>query len=1199
MFKLRASVFIAAALCFSLLGANFQTVMAQQNNNVSFERLKQGETVSGFRADAVYLNDSDAPMGARFVHARTGFTIDLLEIQSVPQVYMWVKSYPTSDMGEPHTQEHLLLGKGNKGRSVASLEEMSLAGSNASTYQWYTTYHFHTAAGSQVFYNLLEREIDALLHPDYTDEEIRREVRNFGVIEDPADKTLRLEEKGSVYNEMVSSMSQGVWRLYDRMGRIVYGENHPLAFNSGGAPAAIREMQPEHIKKFHRENYRLGNMGMIASLPKEMTLGEALAKFDTMLNRLEPQPAKRDFMNAEKLPAPAGAAPGKIELVEYPFKNAEQPGTILFAYPAKLEIAPQEELLLGYFLNIFAGDATTNLYKKFIDTKTREMDLGAQGVFSFLGEDQGHPVYIGLEDVAAANLNESKIGEIRQKITAEIRRVAEFKDNSPELAEFNARLRSRLLENRRQLSKFVNSPPGFGFRNTGNNWLAQILFLNKTKDFRKSVTLKNDLAEIEKLIDGNKNFWRDYLAKWNLTETTPYAAAARANPKLIEKEGSERKMRAEAEVARLKAKYNVGDAQEAIRRYQAEYDKNTAELEKLEKAAGSATKFVENPPLTLDDQLDYKVTDLQPGGVKMVASTFDNMTSATTGIAFNLKVVPENELVYVSVLPELLRNVGVVENGKPVSFEDMSERIRKEILSLNLSFATNIRTGRVELVARGAGNNAEESARAIEWLTLLLQNPDWRKENLPRIRDVVDQELSELRNRTQNGEEYWVNDPANAYRRQNDPVWLATSSFMTQAHNAHRLRWLLKEAGSEQQKAEIKAFLTNLADAQGSREELKALLAAVQDEKANAGKVSANLKNYAASFAALSAESKKLAVEIAKDLDQLLADVPDSSLAADWNYLVKEIQADLLTPPEKALGDLNDVRRRILKTGNARLFQIASRASQQKLDANVKKLLASLENAPAAKANYSNARLIDERLKARTKSPESPVFVGLAAPNMAGGVFLHSAPSATYMDTDREKLLEFLASRLYGGGGAHSIFMKTWGAGLAYSNGLRSAPSSGFLYYYAERTPELPQTLQFVIGELKRSPRDPNLAEYAVAQALGEFRSASPYETRGEAMAADLADGLTPAQVTKFRQAILELRKMPDLAERLYDRMGNVYARVLPGYGVKASEVKDGVFFVIGPEKQLNAYENYLKTVEGGEARLNRLYPRDFWMIRK
>src|SRR4051812_3942518 len=81
---------------------------------VTYDSLTEGQLVSGFRTSAIYLNDTERPMGARFTHARSGFTLDLLEIQSVPQAFVWVTTYPTSDMGEPHTQEHLLLGKGNQ-----------------------------------------------------------------------------------------------------------------------------------------------------------------------------------------------------------------------------------------------------------------------------------------------------------------------------------------------------------------------------------------------------------------------------------------------------------------------------------------------------------------------------------------------------------------------------------------------------------------------------------------------------------------------------------------------------------------------------------------------------------------------------------------------------------------------------------------------------------------------------------------------------------------------------------------------------------------------------------------------------------------------------------------------------------------------------------------------------------------------------
>ena len=210
-----------------------------------YDKLEPESEHHGFRTVSLYLNDSDQPMGARFIHQKTGFVFDALEIESVPQSFIWVNSFPTSDMGEPHTQEHLLLGKGNVGRRVAGLEQMSMTRSSAFTLQWRTCYHSHTASGSGVYFDVLERQLDALLHPDYTDEEIRREVRNFGVTEN-SDGTLRLEEKGHVYNEMVSS-SDRPWRpLIREAGHLVYGADHPLALDSGGWPAAIREMKPEH-----------------------------------------------------------------------------------------------------------------------------------------------------------------------------------------------------------------------------------------------------------------------------------------------------------------------------------------------------------------------------------------------------------------------------------------------------------------------------------------------------------------------------------------------------------------------------------------------------------------------------------------------------------------------------------------------------------------------------------------------------------------------------------------------------------------------------------------------------------------------------------------------------------------------------------------------------------------------------------------
>src|SRR5918992_2362612 len=140
------SLIMTMLTCFSILFSGFPLALAQSGGQTTLENLSPGKVVNNFRAANIYLNDAGQAVGARLVHTRSGFILDYLQIQSVPQGFIWVNSYPTSDMGEPHTQEHLLLGKGNVGRAVASLENMSLATSSAFTEQWRTSYHFHTSA---------------------------------------------------------------------------------------------------------------------------------------------------------------------------------------------------------------------------------------------------------------------------------------------------------------------------------------------------------------------------------------------------------------------------------------------------------------------------------------------------------------------------------------------------------------------------------------------------------------------------------------------------------------------------------------------------------------------------------------------------------------------------------------------------------------------------------------------------------------------------------------------------------------------------------------------------------------------------------------------------------------------------------------------------------------------------------------------
>jgi|SRR5882724_3607256 len=97
--------------------------------------------------------------------------------------------------------------------------------------------------------------------------------------------------------------------------------------------------------------------------------------------------------------------------------------------------------------------------------------------------------------------------------------------------------------------------------------------------------------------------------------------------------------------------------------------------------------------------------------------------------------------------------------------------------------------------------------------------------------------------------------------------------------------------------------------------------------------------------------------------------------------------------------------------------------------------------------------------------------------------------------------------------------------------------------------------------------------------------------------AADLADGWTPEMERKFYQAILDIRKTPNLVDELFKRKDAVYAKVFPGYSPNEKLAPGTINFVIGPERQMELYEGYLKSAVGADTHLYRLYPRDFWMV--
>ncbi len=548
------------------------------------------------------------------------------------------------------------------------------------------------------------------------------------------------------------------------------------------------------------------------------------------------------------------------------------------------------------------------------------------------------------------------------------------------------------------------------------------------------------------------------------------------------------------------------------------------------------------------------------------------MASARVELALPLDGVADADLFYLAALPDLLTGAGIAGDA-PMSAAQMRERLRQDVLSLDASYRESGWRKRHELVVGGSGGNADETARAVRWIRLVLTVPDWRASNLPRLRDVVAQQLAAARDVMQGSEEGWAPGVRDAWWRQNDPLHLHTASVLTRAFDLYRLRWMLLDAGDASAREAAARHIESLVRTGG-----RARMAAVAKALADGTDTRAGVAGK----------------ELGKDLGDLLAALPDDSVAQDWVRLCGEIGRDLHAGPDAALAGLDRVRLAIVHAQRPRL--VLTGASQhlaaiQPELAEVAKLLTRDQGG----LDRLHPQTIADRLHGRSPAASDPRYVGLVDAATSSGVFLDTAFAPGYLTADADSLLDYLTSNLYTGHGAHSVYSRTLALGLAYSNGIHPQPWAARLEYYAERCPRLAQTIGFVVGMLRDATPDPNIARYALAKAF-DARVAESYEQRAERMDADLADGITPDVVRAFRSKLLALADRQDLAAELFKRMPRVYGTVLPGLGERIEHTTGAVSFVIGPDKQLTGYQEYLHAAVGKDVTLHRLYPRDFWV---
>ena len=294
-------------------------------------------------------------------------------------------------------------------------------------------------------------------------------------------------------------------------------------------------------------------------------------------------------------------------------------------------------------------------------------------------------------------------------------------------------------------------------------------------------------------------------------------------------------------------------------------------------------------------------------------------------------------------------------------------------------------------------------------------------ENLPRIRDVLDHEFARHLATMAAPEEAWVEGVAEAYRGQELPQLTHFQSFMARAHDAFLAWWWL--AGGDDAKG-VAPFLTSLARASGTLDrtslaKLATALASADSRTTPEPKIAP----WVRAGRSLPPSAQLRVRKAGRDLGQLLGDLPDSSLAADWASLCAEMASGVGRPPKDALEALGKTLGAIRHVGNARVWVVGSSASQAAIAEDIDRTLASLDASPAPPAFKSTRRRVFERARARGVKDDLP-FVALVNPNMGSGSLVHLAPSIGFDEARPEALVDYLAVNVFDGEGTQSFYKR-------------------------------------------------------------------------------------------------------------------------------------------------------------------------------
>jgi hypothetical protein len=1167
--RLMLRIIVLSALAWPLL-------LAASQSGLELATLKKDQRIFDFRVANLYSDVDGRIAGVKFLHVSSGAPVFLLQIETVPQAYMWVNTPVSSDRGLPHALEHLLAEKGTKGRYFTLLTDMRLSLSAAASWRDFNFYSFSSGSGIDGFFELLHAWLDALYHPDFTDAEAEREFYHFGVTTDPNTKIRTLTEGGSVYNE--EQTNQGEEACYHDLDKLALGRENPLAANIGGAPDQMRAVTPDDIREFHTEHYRMGaGTGFIFAIHPKENLVVFLQRVSQEFGQLPQDNVRTSSSTVAGNPKYPIQPSDDItpRICSVPGANEAAPADIWFAWKPKKIDSMIDVKLLALFFRTLADGQSSLLFKSIAHSKGHETDIGATNVTldPVHSESPRYMLWkVDISGIPGSRISVEQITLVRNAIGAKIKEVSEYADHSKALMGFNNLVLSYAQAKRRSDRIWVRNPPLFGVR-VDANWKDFFEYLEMDSSFVRPLSEEHLWRQIESELKSGRNKWRDLIHKYSLLDP-PYASATPSSPQLLRKLEDQKRERITNKIKSLQEYYHASTEQDALARFEQDEQVKTDQISRIESQVAKP-HFTEHPPLTPDDEIKY--TQFNIAGVPAIASVFDRPPTIEIGLSFDLRHIPRKYYHYLPILAQCFASVGLKEGKHILSYSNFIGETRRRFVDFAASTATSGISHRADFTLRASVTNPTEFRDALQWIGKALRFSYLDPGNVDRLRDIVADLISADDSYTKQDEFSWVYEPAQVFRYQGDSLYLALQSQFTRAHWDGRLRWLLHSPVRPKETDRLGEFATRTLSSvkNSSRSELAERLGAI--------------------------DAKGLERELIDHWRRNLSSFPEDKLVAGLQILTLEVQEDLRTGPEKTINELRELQYLVINRRALNLDLLLSPSALRAVTPDLTEFLNSIPDRPLpsedglAKAQTSGHPIIDKLVQEQGLNDQQfPWYLGLVAPDELTGNAIFYADFINYSQLDRDSLLRLLSVALLSGQGPDSLYMKSREAGLAYVLLMRADPARGLLGYYADRSLDLPSLVSSMKSEVEgiSNLQDPYLVDYALRQMFSLPRSIYTFSIRERALAQEVRDGNTPEKVRRFYEALLRLRTDSNLLSELKGASSKSLCGILLEERCKAEQKADhSIFFFVASEKILSDAEKRAPI-----PKLLRIWPSDYWI---